>query len=67
MRVFLFFALQLVMRIALGAWVLGRLVDTNGGDYTTGWIVAAVLAAVTVPLALIAKPPTALQARHQAV
>ncbi|MCB0989384.1 MAG: MFS transporter [Acidimicrobiales bacterium] len=52
---------------ALGAWVLGRLVDTNGGDYTTGWIVAAVLAAVTVPLALIAKPPTALQARHQAV
>lgn len=51
---------------AVGAWVLGWLVDSNGGDYSTGWVVAAVLAAITVPLALIAKPPSELQATHQA-
>ncbi len=51
---------------ALGAFVLGRMVDLGDGDYSAGWWLAMGVAMITVPLALLAKPPIDLQRTHAA-
>ncbi len=50
---------------AVGPWVVGRVVDLEG-DYTVGWLIAAVVvAAVGVPAALAATTPTALRDEYR--
>ena len=48
-----------------GPWVIGRLVDLNG-DYTLGWVIAAlVVAGVGIPAALVATVPGDLRQRYR--
>lgn len=50
---------------AAGPWVIGRLVDVNG-DYTAGWIIAAIVVAVVgIPAALVATAPSELRDRYR--
>jgi OFA family oxalate/formate antiporter-like MFS transporter len=50
---------------AAGPWVVGRIVDVEG-DYTMGWVIAAIVVAVVgVPAALAATAPSKLRAEHR--
>ena len=50
---------------AAGPWVVGRVVDVEG-DYTMGWVIAAIVVAVVgVPAALAATAPSKLRAEHR--
>lgn len=48
---------------ALGAWLVGVTVDATGG-YHAGWLLAAAVLTVSIPLMLAARPPVALQERY---
>jgi MFS family permease len=49
---------------AAGGAIVGLMVDRADGSYSTAWLVALGVAAVSIPLAIIAKPPTDLQQRY---
>jgi MFS family permease len=50
---------------AAGPWVVGRLVDLEG-DYTLGWVIAAIVVAVVgVPAALAATAPSKLRDEYR--
>jgi len=50
---------------AAGPWVVGRLVDVQG-DYTMGWIIAAIVVAVVgIPSILGSTTPTALRDQYR--
>jgi len=49
---------------AIGPWVVGWIVDLTG-SYDNGWYVAAAVTACSVPLFLLALPPTAMMERYQ--
>jgi cyanate permease len=50
---------------AAGPWVVGRVVDLEG-DYTLGWVIAAIVVAVVgVPAALASTAPSKLTAQHR--
>lgn len=49
---------------ALGAWLIGWLVDVGDGSYDTAWLLAATITLFAIPASAIARPPTDLQQRH---
>jgi MFS family permease len=57
---------QLVVTLGsfFGPWAVGMLVDRTG-DYAAGWVLCGVIAALSVPLMLLATPPRALVERYR--
>ncbi|MFT5530088.1 MAG: sugar phosphate permease [Candidatus Poriferisodalaceae bacterium] len=49
---------------AAGGAIVGLMVDRNDGSYSAAWLVALAVGALSIPLALLAKPPTELHERY---
>jgi len=49
----------------MGGALVGLIVDASDGSYGSGWLIVAGVAAVSVPLMLLVRPPRELQDRHR--